>query len=75
MVTYAKAGVNRKLREKAKRGLKSFELTYKFQKQGKIIKTALIFFIQFLKISIKLKFVMELEQKFYWPNWLINMTQ
>ena len=40
MITYAKAGVNRKLREKAKRGLKSFELTYKFQKQGKIIKTA-----------------------------------
>ncbi|PIV45311.1 MAG: phosphoribosylformylglycinamidine cyclo-ligase [Candidatus Nealsonbacteria bacterium CG02_land_8_20_14_3_00_37_10] len=38
MVTYAKAGVNRKLREKAKRGLKSFELTYKFQKYGKVIK-------------------------------------
>ena len=40
MITYTKVGVNRKLREKAKRGLKSFELTYKFQKQGKIIKTA-----------------------------------
>jgi len=38
MKTYAKAGVNRKLREKAKRELKDFELTYKFRK-GKIIKT------------------------------------
>ena len=38
MITYAKVGVNRKLRERAKRELKDFELTYKFQK-GKIIKT------------------------------------
>ncbi len=37
MITYAKAGVNRKLREKAKKELKDFKLTYKFQKQGKII--------------------------------------
>lgn len=40
MITYAKAGVNRKLREETKKGLKDFKLTYKFQKQGKIITAA-----------------------------------
>lgn len=39
MKTYARAGVNRKLREKAKKFLKNFELTFKFSKYGKIIKT------------------------------------
>jgi len=39
MRTYAKAGVNRKLREKAKKFLSNFELTFRFSKYGKIIKT------------------------------------
>ncbi|MBU4369913.1 phosphoribosylformylglycinamidine cyclo-ligase [Patescibacteria group bacterium] len=37
--TYARAGVNRKLRNKAKRLLKDFELTYKLGKHKRIIKT------------------------------------
>lgn len=37
--TYRKAGVNRKLREKAKRHLKNFQSTYKLSKYGKVIKT------------------------------------
>jgi len=37
--TYKKCGVNRKIREKAKKSLKNFELTYKLSKHGKIIKT------------------------------------
>ncbi len=40
MITYSKAGVNRKIRDKAKKSLKSFELTYKLSKYGKIIKTS-----------------------------------
>lgn len=39
MKTYAKAGVNRKLREKAKKVLAGFESTFRFSKYGKIIKT------------------------------------
>lgn len=39
MKTYAKAGVNRELREKSKKILTGFELTFKFSKYGKIIKT------------------------------------
>lgn len=39
MKTYAKAGVNRKLREKAKKILTGFESTFRFSKYGKIIKT------------------------------------
>ncbi len=39
MKTYAKAGVNRELRERAKKILKGFESTFKFSKYGKIIKT------------------------------------
>ena len=39
MITYSKAGVDRKIRDKAKKSLKSFELTYKFSKYGKVIKT------------------------------------
>jgi len=39
MITYSKAGVNREVRERAKKSLKSFEITYKFSKYGKIIKT------------------------------------
>lgn len=39
METYAKAGVNRELRKKAKKSLKDFESTYKLSKYGKIIKT------------------------------------
>lgn len=39
MITYSKAGVNRKIRDRAKKSLKSFELTYKLSKYGKIIKT------------------------------------
>ncbi len=39
MKTYAKTGVNRELREKTKKSLRSFELTYKLSKYGKIIKT------------------------------------
>lgn len=38
-ITYAKSGVNRKLREKAKKILTGFESTFKFSKYGKIIKT------------------------------------
>lgn len=37
--TYAKAGVNRELRKKAKKSLEGFESTYKFSRYGKIIKT------------------------------------
>jgi phosphoribosylformylglycinamidine cyclo-ligase len=37
--TYAKAGVNRELRAKAKRVLARFESTFRFSKYGKIIKT------------------------------------
>ncbi|MBU4299348.1 phosphoribosylformylglycinamidine cyclo-ligase [Patescibacteria group bacterium] len=39
MKSYALAGVNRELREKAKRFLRDFETTFKFSKYGKIIKT------------------------------------
>lgn len=39
MKTYAKAGVNRKIREKTKKSLKGFESTFRFSKYGKIIKT------------------------------------
>ncbi len=39
MITYAKVGVNRKIREKAKKSLKDFELTFRLSKYGKIIKT------------------------------------
>ena len=39
MKTYAKAGVNRKIREKAKKSLKDFESTFRLSKYGKIIKT------------------------------------
>ena len=39
MKTYAKAGVNRKLRERAKKTLKGFQLTFRLSKYGKIIKT------------------------------------
>ena len=39
MITYAKAGVNRKLREKAKKSLKGFKSTFRLSKYGKIIKT------------------------------------
>ena len=39
MITYAKAGVNRKLREKAKKSLTSFKSTFRLSKYGKIIKT------------------------------------
>jgi len=37
--TYAKAGVDRKIREKTKKSLKDFESTYRLSKYGKIIKT------------------------------------
>ncbi len=37
--SYAKAGVNRNLREKSKKILRGFDLTFKFSKYGKIIKT------------------------------------
>jgi len=39
MITYAKAGVDRKLREKAKKSLTSFKSTFRLSKYGKIIKT------------------------------------
>lgn len=39
MKNYAQAGVNRKIREKAKKSLKDFESTYKLSKHGKVIKT------------------------------------
>lgn len=39
MKTYAQAGVNRKLRDKAKKSLTNFEATFKLSKYGKIIKT------------------------------------
>ena len=39
MITYAKAGVNRKLREKAKKSLKGFKSTFRLSKYGKIIET------------------------------------
>jgi len=39
MITYAKVGVNRELRKKAKESLRGFESTYKLSKYGKIIKT------------------------------------
>lgn len=39
MKTYAKAGVDRKLREKAKKSLGDFKLTFRLSKYGKIIKT------------------------------------
>jgi len=37
--TYKKAGVDRKLRERAKKILKGFDLTFRYSRQGKIIKT------------------------------------
>jgi len=39
MKTYAQSGVNRKLRERAKKSLKDFKSTFRFSKYGKIIKT------------------------------------
>ncbi|PKL72548.1 phosphoribosylformylglycinamidine cyclo-ligase [Candidatus Kuenenbacteria bacterium HGW-Kuenenbacteria-1] len=39
MQTYTKAGVNRKLREKAKKSLNDFEETFNLSNHGKIIKT------------------------------------
>ena len=39
MRTYTKAGVSRKLREKAKKSLRDFDSTFKLSKYGKIIKT------------------------------------
>ena len=39
MKTYAKAGVNRKIREKAKKSLKDFGSTFGLSQYGKIIKT------------------------------------
>jgi hypothetical protein len=38
MRTYAKAGVNRERRAKAKKVLAGFESTFRFSKYGKIIK-------------------------------------
>lgn len=39
MKTYVQAGVNREIREKAKKSLKDFESTFRLSKYGKIIKT------------------------------------
>ena len=39
MKTYAKAGVNREIREKAKRSLKDFQSTFRLSKYGRMIKT------------------------------------
>lgn len=39
MKTYAQAGVNRKLRERAKRSLSNFRSTFRLSKYGRIIKT------------------------------------
>ena len=39
MKTYTRAGVNRKLRERAKKYLRRFETTFKLAKYGKVIKT------------------------------------
>lgn len=39
MITYSRVGVNRKLRDKAKKSLKGLEATYRLSKYGKIIKT------------------------------------
>jgi len=39
MKTYTQAGVNRKLRERAKKSLENFESTFRLSKYGKMIKT------------------------------------
>ena len=39
MKTYAKAGVDRKIREKAKKSLRDFESTFKLSKYGRVIDT------------------------------------
>lgn len=39
MKTYAKAGVNRRLRERAKKSLRDFQSTFRLSKYGRIIKT------------------------------------
>ena len=39
MKTYAKAGVDREIREKAKRSLKDFQSTFRLSKYGRMIKT------------------------------------
>lgn len=39
MITYSRAGVNRKTREETKKSLKGLELTYGLSKYGKVIKT------------------------------------